>query len=805
MPMKVHHARAIALRELYQEVETGDIYRVVYTGLGQEFTFLAEILGERLSIRRYRTTEFRELSEEGNPRRAYIPYAPDPFSVSERSIRQTPTSLAKSVSNWEILSPLVETYEAGQWLVKSLVDETKRFAILQEYARRSGYKLPLLYKLFRRYLQRGMNEDALRSDYGNCGALRTNAALTRKEGKSGAIESKPIRRQYTKRPGAPPQDLTYQYALPSLELERLICQHLDIYATWRRGVWIVPAAAKALGRRLRERPRYENGLLKVSLRRAVTARLPSKDHRPVRGKRSKPTFQDLADSVNFLLRREISLWDGPRLTFVKLRCTDVVTARQVQWQWTKSLPNFVRRRRRHPGEDTVDRRSPPPPGRARQHVTAPGQLFLLDSTVLDLYVVSALDRRIVLGRPTLYLAVDLFSGLIVGLYLGLENPSREAAALAMCNVVTNKKQFCAEYGLQIAESDWPAQYLPFEIGADRGAEFTSAEPWTGLARQFGIGICNSPVRTPAARGVGERRFGIVTRGFQKAVFGTVERDFGTRTARRYAWDACYTCADVMTMLLRAIDVYHRHPSSGDQPPPVDMVRAGLADTPLNRWNWGVENAGGLLRSVDVEDMRQATWPKARARLYRSGILFRGAWYLCKPLQEEFFDPARGKGKSRSMSVEVQYDPSDMGEVRVALYNYHETATIDPNRNVYPLAGVSLAEWLEIRSANRVNRRRTLLEEQARRFMANHNNQVEDELSAAAQRDALRDCRAKHPDDTDMKGARAKQRQRDRNKNRKGNRGEKPSEQPETVVGEVTIDNIAEDELLRDTIYETEHV
>jgi len=802
MPMNVHHARVIALRELYQEVETGDICRVAYTGLGQEFTVLVEILCERLSIRRYRTTEFREMTDEGNPRRVYVPYAPDPFSLSERSVRQTPLSLAKAASNWAILRPLVEAYEGDKWLVKDLLDEKKRFKILREYAERSGYKVPLLYKLLRRYLQRGMNADALRSDYENCGALRTNVAFTRNEGNSGPIESQPIRRKYKKRPGAPPQNTAYQYALPSQELERLISQHLDIYATWRRGVWVLPAAAKALGRRLRERPRYENGLLKVNPRRAVKARLPAKDHRPVRGTRSKPTFQDLADSVNFLLRREIWLWDGPRLTGVKLKHTNVVTARQVQWQWTKSLPNFVRRRRRHPEEDSVDRRSPPPPGRARQHVTAPGQLFLLDSTVLDLYVVSPLDRRIVLGRPTLYLAVDLFSGLIVGLYLGNESPSREAAALAMCNVVTNKKDFCAEYGLEIADSDWPAQYLPFEIGVDRGAEFTSAEPWTSLARRFGIGICNSPVRTPAARGLAERRFGIVTRGFQKAVFGTVERDFGSRTARRYAWDACYTCAEVTTMLLRAIDVYHRHPSSGDQPPPLDMVRAGLADTPLNRWNWGVENAGGLLRSVDVEDMRLATWPKAKARLYRNGLLFRGAWYICNPLQEEFFDPARGKGRARSMSVEVQYEPSDMREVRVALYNYHETATIDPNRNAYPLAGVSLAEWLDIRLANRVNRRRALLEEQAYRFTTNHNNQVEDELSAAAQRDALRDSKEKHPDDRDMKGARAKQRYHDR----KEARGRTPPPQPtptSAVFDEVTIDSIAEDDLLRDTIYETE--
>lgn len=209
------------------------------------------------------------------------------------------------------------------------------------------------------------------------------------------------------------------------------------------------------------------------------------------------------------------------------------------------------------------------------------------------------------------------------------------------------------------------------------------------------------------------------------------------------------------MLLRAIDVYHRHPSSGDQPPPVEMVLAGLADTPLNRWRWGVENAGGMLRAVDPEEMRLATWPKDRARLYRNGILFKGAWYLCKPLQEEFLDTDKGKGKKRGCRIEIQYDPTDMAEIRVPLYGYHEVAVVDPNRNSYPLSGISLAEWSMIRAANRVNRRRKLDEEQEHRIVTLHNNQVEDELAEATQREALKAANARHPDDSDMKQQRAK--------------------------------------------------
>lgn len=754
MPMKVKQIRPIAIRELYQELEFGDIYRVIYTGLGQDDTYLCKILGERLDIRKYSTARFREMSDSDNPRRSYVPFEPDPFAKAARKTTQTAASEAASRRAWEAISPLAEGFSAGHWNVRWLADKTTRHRTLVVYSNTSGYKLPLLYKLLRRYLQRGMSEEALQSDLANCGAARTNVCFTKAEGEQGPIKSAPIRRSYEKRPGRRPADTAYQYALPSEELERLIEQHLDIYATWRRGVWVLPPAARALGIRLRRTPRDERGLLKVKPKRALRARIPSKDHKPARGRRSKPTFQDLADSVNFLLRRNVEIWDGARLRLLKLNNTNVVTARQIQWRWLKSLPDFVRRRKRHPGEHEVDRRVPEP-GRARQHVTAPGQLALIDATVLDIYVVSPLDRRIILGRPVLYLIVDLFSGLIMGLHLGLENPSREAAALALVNMVTKKPEFCAAYGLRITEADWPAHFMPAELAGDRGSEFTSADPWSELARTFGLGVANSPVRTPAARGVGERRFGIVPRVYQKSAFGTVERDFGTRTARRYAWDGIYTVSDVMLMLLRAIDVYHRNPSAGDQPPPVD--NAGFADTPLNRWNWGLENAGGTLRAVSPEDMRLAIWPRAKARLYRSGIVFKGAWFKCEPLREEFFDSARSKGVGRSVGIEVQYDPSDMSKILVPLYKYHEIAVIDPNRNAYPLAGVSLADWTEIRAKNRLNRRRQLLEEQARRIVTNHNNQVDEEVAALTQRAALRRSGASHPDATQMKEQRAKQR------------------------------------------------
>lgn len=765
MAMQIKPLRLVSLRELYQEVATQDLFRIVYTGFGQDCTYLCCVLGERLDIRKYRTEEFIKFSDPENRNRLFVHYEPDPFAVSNWTTKETLGHSSKSAENWRVIGPLIDKFdEQGRWEIRRLVERGSRNRCLIEYAEEHGVGVPLLYKLLRRYFQRGMSELAVSSQYPNCGALRTNAMHVDGVTSDGPIESAPIVREYEERPGPAPGDTSYTYALPSPELEKLINQHLDIYTTWKEGIWSLPPEAKALGKRLRKRSRHENGLLKTSPKRAVRGRMPSKDHRESRGQRSKPTFQDLTDSINYQLRRKLEVWDKGRLKELTLHARDVVTARQVQWVWLKSRPSFVRRRGKHPHESEV-RRPAPGPGRARQHIKGPGQMFMIDSTVLDIYVVSPQDRKLVLGRPTLYLIVDLYSGLIVGLYLGLENPSREACSMALVSMVMNKKEFCGQYGFEIKEGDWPACYLPFELVADRGAELRNAEPWTSIGRTLGVGISNAPARQPRWRGLGERRFGVVPRGYQKAAYGVVEKDVNTRTGRYYAWDARYTCADVTLMMLRAIHNYHRTPVSGDQPPPLEMVQARLANTPLNRWNWGINNCSGALKTATPEEVRLAVWPKAKARVYADGICFKGAWYQCPVLRDEFWNSPRGKGKRRSRSQEIQYDPADMSEIRLPLYGYSQVCPLDTNRNAHQLAGVSLAEWLDQKALDRANRRAKLLAEQAQRYITQQNTQVETEIAAGEQNAQLREAGAKHPDASKMRQARAAQRRRDANAER----------------------------------------
>ena len=77
-------------------------------------------------------------------------------------------------------------------------------------------------------------------------------------------------------------------------------------------------------------------------------------------------------------------------------------------------------------------------GSPQLYVFGPGSIYELDSTVADVYLVSALDRNRILGRPVLYFVKDAFSRLIVGFGVTLYGPSWTTAMIALENTMRDK-------------------------------------------------------------------------------------------------------------------------------------------------------------------------------------------------------------------------------------------------------------------------------------------------------------------------------------------------------------------------------
>ncbi|MGU7807970.1 transposase, partial [Escherichia coli] len=90
----------------------------------------------------------------------------------------------------------------------------------------------------------------------------------------------------------------------------------------------------------------------------------------------------------------------------------------------------------------------------------PGARYEIDATIADIYLVSNSNPESIVGRPTIYFVIDVFSRLVAGFYIGFESPSYLAAIQALNIAMTDKVQYCAEYGILIQPEDWPAVGLP---------------------------------------------------------------------------------------------------------------------------------------------------------------------------------------------------------------------------------------------------------------------------------------------------------------------------------------------------------
>jgi len=70
-------------------------------------------------------------------------------------------------------------------------------------------------------------------------------------------------------------------------------------------------------------------------------------------------------------------------------------------------------------------------GNAVHHADGPGSVFEVDATLVDVYLVSDLQQCI--GQPVVYTVTDVFSSMLVGVYVGLEGPSWHEAIRAIEN------------------------------------------------------------------------------------------------------------------------------------------------------------------------------------------------------------------------------------------------------------------------------------------------------------------------------------------------------------------------------------
>ncbi|WP_235669295.1 Mu transposase C-terminal domain-containing protein, partial [Pseudomonas savastanoi] len=282
----------------------------------------------------------------------------------------------------------------------------------------------------------------------------------------------------------------------------------------------------------------------------------------------------------------------------------------------------------------------------------PGYRYQIDATIADIYLVSEHDRSLIVGRPVVYMVIDVFSRMVVGMYVGFEGPSWVSAMVALANTVADKVEYCRQYGVEIDASDWPVKGLPDVVLADKGElNGTKVE---AFSQAFGVRIENAPARRGDAKGIVERYFRTVQERFKPYASGVVEDTTSRkRGGHDYRLDASLTLPEFTQIIIAGI-LYHNNFHTLSKYDRTSGMPGDLPAIPVMLWNWGLANLTGRLRTAPEVLVQINLLPHEAATVSELGIRLFGCFYSCKEaIREGWFH--RGQGR-RPTGVTVAYDP-----------------------------------------------------------------------------------------------------------------------------------------------------
>ncbi|WP_414587906.1 Mu transposase C-terminal domain-containing protein [Scytonema sp. PCC 10023] len=294
-------------------------------------------------------------------------------------------------------------------------------------------------------------------------------------------------------------------------------------------------------------------------------------------------------------------------------------------------------------------------GTSQMETIGPGSRYQIDATIADVYLVSKYNRNWIIGRPVIYVVIDVFSRMITGVYVGLEGPSWAGAMMALANAATDKVQFCREYGIEISEDEWQCKHIPDAILGDRG-ELAGMKVET-LIPNLDVRIENAAPYRADWKGLVERQFRTIHGYVKPFVPGYIDTDFRQRGGHDYRLDGRLNIDEFTKIVIFLILQHNNYDYLSNYARDEMMITDDVNPIPRELWQWGIANRSGRLRTFPEDIVKLNLMPTGKATITAHGIKFKGMYYTCeKAIKEFWFEKSRSSLLSKSeKSLDVSYD------------------------------------------------------------------------------------------------------------------------------------------------------
>lgn len=280
---------------------------------------------------------------------------------------------------------------------------------------------------------------------------------------------------------------------------------------------------------------------------------------------------------------------------------------------------------------TVDRQRPPRYRLERVEI---------DHTMLDIYVID-LVNRLILGRPTITAAIDVYTRMIVGLYIGFEPPSTYSVIQCLRNMVLPKTYVRDEWpDLRL---NWNPFGTPCVVLVDNAVEFRSAT-FRHIAQVLGITIEQAPVKHPEFKGTVERFFRTLKDGALTGLSGKPLKPSDKPTDAKLEYAACISLPQLRKQIHHWLIAEY-----------CNKTHTGIMDIPQRRWEVEVKRQPPKLPN-SLTDLDALLGCLAKGTLTREGIRFMNLYYKSELLRP-ILRAAGGSGE-----IHFKYDPGNLGRI-----------------------------------------------------------------------------------------------------------------------------------------------
>jgi hypothetical protein len=233
----------------------------------------------------------------------------------------------------------------------------------------------------------------------------------------------------------------------------------------------------------------------------------------------------------------------------------------------------------------------------------------------------------------------------------LEGPSWEGARLALECAFTNKVAFCAKFGVNITEDDWPVEGKCDALLGDNGE--IKGYNANSLVDSLGTRVINAAARRPDWKGIVERMFRTINNLFIEWQPGAV-RPRREMKGKDYRLDAKLDLNQFRRMMIKCALHYNNSHRLKKFRKDEFMIPKKVEPIPIKLWNYGMGLRSGGLRSESEDVIRKTLMPRDKASTTPFGISYKGLYYTCDmAMQEQLF--IRKKGR-RTTHFDIATEP-----------------------------------------------------------------------------------------------------------------------------------------------------